>query len=85
MKKVIIVMGSDSDLPIAEKAVNVLKEFEVPFEVRHLSWCYLTEANDLCTRCLPPKDRWGGGNGPEGAFPDSGVPVPGSPHPGSDC
>lgn len=33
MKKVIIVMGSDSDLPIAEKAVNVLKEFEVPFEV----------------------------------------------------
>ena len=33
MKKVIIVMGSDSDLPIAEKAVAVLKEFEVPFEV----------------------------------------------------
>ena len=33
MKKVVIVMGSDSDLPIAEKAVAVLKEFEVPFEV----------------------------------------------------
>ena len=33
MKKVLIVMGSDSDLPIAEKAVAVLKEFEVPFEV----------------------------------------------------
>ena len=26
-------MGSDSDLPIVEKAINTLKEFEVPFEV----------------------------------------------------
>ena len=37
MKKVGIIMGSDSDLPIIEKAVNVLKEFGVPFEVRVLS------------------------------------------------
>jgi 5-(carboxyamino)imidazole ribonucleotide mutase len=33
MKKVGIVMGSDSDLPIVKKAVDILKEFEVPFEV----------------------------------------------------
>ncbi len=33
MKKVAIIMGSDSDLPIVEKAINTLKEFEVPFEV----------------------------------------------------
>ena len=33
MKKVAIIMGSDSDLPIVEKAVNILKDFEVPFEV----------------------------------------------------
>lgn len=33
MKKVGIVMGSDSDLPIVEKAVNVLKEYGVGFEV----------------------------------------------------
>ena len=33
MKKVAIIMGSDSDLPIVEKGVNVLKEFGVPFEV----------------------------------------------------
>ena len=33
MKKVAIVMGSDSDLPIIEKGVAVLKEFGVPFEV----------------------------------------------------
>ncbi len=26
-------MGSDSDLPIVEKGINVLKEYEVPFEV----------------------------------------------------
>ena len=33
MKKVGIVMGSDSDLPILEKAMNILKSFEVPYEV----------------------------------------------------
>ena len=33
MKKVGIVMGSDSDLPIVEKAITVLKNFEIPFEV----------------------------------------------------
>ena len=32
MKKVGIVMGSDSDLPVVEKAFGVLKEFGVPFE-----------------------------------------------------
>lgn len=37
MKKVGIVMGSDSDLPIVEKAFSVLKEYGVPFEVRVLS------------------------------------------------
>ncbi|MBR2991595.1 MAG: 5-(carboxyamino)imidazole ribonucleotide mutase [Solobacterium sp.] len=37
MKKVGIVMGSRSDLPIAEKAVGVLKEYGVPFEMRILS------------------------------------------------
>ena len=30
-------MGSDSDLPVVEKAVNTLKEFEVPFEVHIFS------------------------------------------------
>lgn len=33
MKKIGIVMGSDSDLPVAEKAVDTLKELGVPFEV----------------------------------------------------
>lgn len=33
MKKVAILMGSDSDLPTVEKGINVLKEYGVPFEV----------------------------------------------------
>ena len=37
MKKVAIVMGSDSDLPILESAIKTLNQFEVPCEVRVLS------------------------------------------------
>jgi 5-(carboxyamino)imidazole ribonucleotide mutase len=33
MKKVGILMGSDSDLPVVEKAMNTLEEYGVPFEV----------------------------------------------------
>ena len=48
MKKVGIIMGSDSDLPIIEKAVNVLKEFDVPYEV-HIYSAHRTpvEARDF--------------------------------------
>ena len=37
MKKVGIIMGSDSDLPIVQKAIDTLKEFEVPVEVHVFS------------------------------------------------
>ena len=37
MKKVGIVMGSKSDLPVVEKAIAVLQEYGVPMEVRVLS------------------------------------------------
>lgn len=33
MKKVGIVMGSDSDLPIIEKAIDILKSLSIPYEV----------------------------------------------------
>ena len=33
MKKVAVIMGSDSDLPVAEKALGVLKEFGIPYVV----------------------------------------------------
>ena len=33
MRKVGIIMGSASDLPVVEKAVNTLKEYGVPYEM----------------------------------------------------
>ena len=33
MKKVGIIMGSDSDLPIIQKAVDMLKSLDIPYEV----------------------------------------------------
>ena len=33
MKKIGVMMGSDSDLPVVKKAINTLAEFEVPYEV----------------------------------------------------
>ena len=37
MRKVGVVMGSASDLPVAEKAIGVLQQYGVPYEVRVLS------------------------------------------------
>jgi len=37
MKKIAVIMGSDSDLPVAEKAVNTLISYGVPFEVHVFS------------------------------------------------
>ncbi|MBR5426907.1 MAG: 5-(carboxyamino)imidazole ribonucleotide mutase [Clostridia bacterium] len=33
MKKVAVIMGSDSDLPVVEKAIDTLKTLGIPFEV----------------------------------------------------
>lgn len=37
MKKVAVIMGSASDLPVAEKAVETLKVLDIPYTVRVLS------------------------------------------------
>ncbi len=37
IKKVAVIMGSDSDLPVVSGAVKVLKSFGVPYEVRVMS------------------------------------------------
>ena len=37
MKKVAVIMGSDSDLPVLEKAFDTLENYEVPFEVHVFS------------------------------------------------
>ncbi len=33
MKKIAIIMGSDSDLPVVQKAFHMLDEFSVPYEI----------------------------------------------------
>ena len=33
MKKIAVIMGSDSDLPVVKKATDVLESFSVPYEV----------------------------------------------------
>ena len=43
MKKIGIVMGSKSDLPVVQKAVDVLKELQIPFEA-HISSAHRTPA-----------------------------------------
>ena len=37
MKKVAVIMGSDSDLPVVEKALKTLEEYGVPYEVHVFS------------------------------------------------
>jgi len=37
MKKAAVIMGSDSDLPVVEKAIDTLKEYGVPCEVHVFS------------------------------------------------
>ena len=37
MKKVAVIMGSDSDLPVVKGAITRLKQFGVPFEVQGMS------------------------------------------------
>lgn len=37
MKKVAIIMGSDSDLPVLEKAFSTLEDLKIPFEVHVFS------------------------------------------------
>ena len=37
MKKVAVIMGSDSDLPVVKGAITRLKQFDVPFEVHVMS------------------------------------------------
>ncbi|MBO4888941.1 MAG: AIR carboxylase family protein, partial [Firmicutes bacterium] len=37
MKKVAVIMGSDSDFPVVQKAIKVLKDYEIPFEVHVMS------------------------------------------------
>ena len=46
MKKVAVIMGSDSDLPVVQKSIDTLKEFGVPYEV-HVYSAHSTPAQTL--------------------------------------
>lgn len=37
MKKVAVIMGSDSDLSVMNGCIDILKQFDIPFEVRIIS------------------------------------------------
>ena len=58
MKKVAIIMGSDSDLPIVTKSADTLQEFGIPFEV-HVYSAHRTpnEARDFA--CNARKNGFG--------------------------
>lgn len=50
MKKVAVVMGSDSDFPVVEGALKQLKSFGIPYEVRVISAHRTPEAAELLAR-----------------------------------
>lgn len=58
MKKVGIVMGSDSDLPIIEKAVNTLKDLQIPYEV-HIYSAHRTPEEAKAFACGARKNGFG--------------------------
>ena len=42
MKKIAVIMGSDSDMPVVQKAIDVLDEYGVPYEV-HVYSSHITQ------------------------------------------
>ena len=55
MKKVGIIMGSDSDLPVVQKAVDMLKTLDVPYET-HIYSAHRTP-KEACGFAETAKDR----------------------------
>ncbi len=55
MKKVAVVMGSASDLPVAQKAIDTLKKLEIPFEVHVYSAHRTPEAASAFSRSAREK------------------------------
>jgi len=50
MKKVGVIMGSDSDLPVVQKAIDTLRQFDVPVEV-HVFSAHRTPAEAKAFAC----------------------------------
>ena len=58
MKRIAIIMGSDSDLPVVTKAADTLKSFGVPFEV-HVFSAHRTPAEAKEFSCNARKNGFG--------------------------
>lgn len=92
-----VVMGSDSDLPVVEEALQVLDEFEVPYEVKILSAhrspdqtsAYAKSAAERGLRVILAAAGWaahlGGVLAAETILPVIGIPVNSSPLQGLDA
>ena len=58
MKKVAVIMGSDNDLPVVQKAIDTLQEYGVPYEV-HVYSAHRTP--DRLDQLCPQRQRNGFG------------------------
>ncbi len=58
MKKIAIIMGSDSDLPVAEKAADTLRRHGVPFEV-HIFSAHRTPDEARAFACAARENGFG--------------------------
>lgn len=58
MKKVAVVMGSDSDLPVVEKAIEKLREYGVPHEV-HVYSAHRTPEQARAFACSARENGFG--------------------------
>jgi 5-(carboxyamino)imidazole ribonucleotide mutase len=95
--KVGVIMGSDSDLPVVEDALQVLDDFEIPYEVRILSAhrspeeasAYARSAADRGLQVLIAAAGWAahlaGVLAAETILPVIGIPVNSSPLQGFDA
>lgn len=58
MKKVAVIMGSDSDLPVVEKAITTLAEYGVPYEV-HVYSAHRTPEEARAFACSARENGFG--------------------------
>jgi len=91
-----IIMGSDSDLPVMEEAVKVLKRFEVPFEIGvysahrspHRTLDYVKSARERGLKVIiagaGSSAHLAGMTAAETTLPVIGVPIDSSPLSGLD-
>ena len=56
---VAVLMGSDSDLPVMQGTLDVLKTLEIPFEIRIGKLVSTSEVSTITTATIPIRRRCG--------------------------